>query len=46
MEIFAHEGPIKHISYSETRGLFSASEKDRVVRIWDPYTMNLEGIIN
>lgn len=47
MEVFAHFGPIKDISYSELRdSMFTSCEKTRKVRIWNPFTMDLEGIID
>ena len=46
MEVWAHKGPVKSMSFNETRGLFTCGELDRVVNIFCPLTMNLECIIN
>ncbi len=46
MECLAHNGPIKHISYNEMRGMFTSCEMDRKVKVWDPFKMDLQGIIN
>ena len=46
MECLAHRGPVKHISFSKQRGLFTCCEKDRTVHIWNHLTMDLEGIID
>jgi WD40 repeat protein len=47
MEVLAHRGPVTSLNYSSLRhSLFSCCELTRVVRVWDPLTMNLEGEIN
>ena len=46
MEVLAHKGPVKHLSFSRDRGLISCGDRDRKVRVWNPLTMDLDGIIN
>lgn len=47
MEVKAHLAPVDSLSFSEERGtLFSCCEQTRIVRLWNPFSMDLEGILN
>lgn len=47
MEVKAHDGPVKYISYSEQRNsIISCCDATRIVKLWNPFSMDMEGMID